>query len=43
VGIVKEIDDANNGVVVARKGEKDMFVSNDIIVGKAVFLYFCKL
>ncbi len=43
VGIVKEIDDANNGLIVARKGEDDMFVSNDIIVGKAVFLYFCKL
>ncbi len=43
VGIVKKIDDANNGLVVARKGEEDMFVSNDAIVGKAVFLYFCKL
>ena len=43
IGLVKEIDNAKNGVIVARKGEDDMFVSNDIIVGKAVFLYYCKL
>ncbi len=43
VGLVKEIDKAKNGMIVVRKGEEDKFVSNDIIVGKAVFLYFCKL
>ena len=43
VGIVKEIDDAKNGVIVTRKGEGDTFVSNDKIVGKAVWLYYCKL
>ncbi len=43
VGIIKEIDNAKKGVVITRKGEEEMFVGNDKIVGKAMFIYHCKL
>jgi len=43
IGLIKEIANAKNGVVVTRKGEEDMFVGNDKIVGRALFIYHCKL
>lgn len=43
VGIIKEINDAKKGVVVTRKGKEDVFVGNDKIVGRAMFIYHCEL
>lgn len=43
IGIIKEINDAKKGVVVTRKGKEDVFVGNDKIVGRAMFIYHCEL